>query len=498
MATSCDPIPKIIATIRRYNMLPRSGVVVLGVSGGPDSLALLHLMCGLCKTDVARGVSLHIGHLHHGLRGAEADKDVRFVEEQCAKLGVSCTIEFADIPALARDRGVGEEEAGRDARYDFLTRLTQSVGAQCIALGHHADDQAETVLMRLKRGAGPRGMGGIPYTRPVEGVPGLRIIRPLLDCTRAEIEDYLKSQDLSARLDATNLTQQYWRNRIRAETLPAFEAEWGASLREDLCNFARLCRRLHIRGRALCESFLAGQVPVSGSDGGLELDADWLKTIPKALHPDLVDRLLEASGLLPRMLTSDHYAMVSALIEEGEGAVSMPGGIEASLSQGKFLLRLGADDFLYDFQAMVNVPGSTEIPPLSAKLEVEILPMTPDMVEQKRANHDPNEALFDLDRVSMPLVVRFWRPGDAMKPLGAPGTRKLQDIFTDEKIPRPQRRQIPLLTMNDRPVWIVGHRIADDVKLTAKTQNVLRIICGRHENIHHKSTRKYTKETEKD
>ena len=469
---------KIRNTIRRHDMLPERGGIVLGVSGGPDSLALLHLMDRLCRRDVANGLRLHVGHLHHGLRGAEADADARFVEKQCAGLDVPCAVKRADIPALARERGIGEEEAGRDARYAFLTRLAQSVGAQRIALGHHADDQAETVLMRLKRGAGPRGMGGIPYTRPVTAIAGLHIIRPLLDCTRAEIEDYLRAKKLCGRLDATNLTKRYLRNRIRIETLPILEAEWGDSLRKNLCRFAGLSRRLHSSGQELCEGFLKEGPDVRAQEGEVDVDATWFRTIPSVLHPEVFGRLLrKTSGLFTRMLTSDHYAKVSALIEEGEGAVSLPGGIEAILSQGRLHVRRSADEFRYDFRTMVNVPGSTAIPPLNATLDAEVIPAEPDMIERKRANHDPNEALFDMDRVAMPLAVRFWRPGDAMRPLGAPGSRKLQDIFTNEKIPRPQRRRIPLVTMNDRPIWIVGHRIAESVKLAAETRKVLKMSC---------------------
>jgi len=463
-------LERVRETIRRHRMLPDTGAVVLGVSGGPDSLALLHALRELGSW------TLHVGHLHHGMRGAAADSDARFVEEQCRALAVPCAVARADVPGLARERGVGEEVAGRDARYAFLKELAEKVGAARIALGHHADDQAETVLMRLMRGAGPRGMGGIPYVRAVGAQPDLLVVRPLLDCGRAAIEAYLGERRLAGRLDSTNLSAKYLRNRVRTRFLPELEERWGKSLREDLRRMGSACQRLSRAADVLSDRLLAESSLVV-MDVYAEAPLAALRLLPRVIHPDLLRMLLVRAGLSRRMIGREHYAQLAALCERARGGVALPGGVLAEVSCGALCLRAAEPWPGRDFETVLAVPGETLISPLRAAITAETFSCRPGLIESKRARHDPDEALLDMDRIALPLRLRFRREGDRFRPLGAPGARKLKDLFNDLRIPRPRRDRIPLVVDSlDRVLWLAGHRVADSAAVREGTRAVLRLV----------------------
>ena len=466
-------LEKVEATARQHQMLGDASGIVLGVSGGPDSLALLHLM-GELRDKCYPQLRLYAGHLHHGMRGRIADEDAEFVCAQCAELNVTCSIEHANVPRLAHDRGVGEEVAGRDARYEFLVRLAGSHGADRIGLGHHAGDQAETILMRALRGAGPRGMGGIPYVRRIGSEGNILVVRPLLDCSRAEIELFLRERNLNAHLDATNLSPKYLRNRIRMQTLPALEREWGSDLRGRLCAFANTAQRLYAQAQRIRER-LEAQQRASVQNEYVEAEADWLRTIPDSFQPELIRHWLRSGGLWVRTLDRAHYERISTLLDERCGSVTLPGDVIAACSGKSFILCRAAGRFKADFKAELRVPGVTVVEPLHASLDAGVLQGGMELLESGSARVDPFEELLDMDCLKPPLAIRFQRPGDRMKPLGAPGHRKLQDILMDLHIPKWKRGRIPLVTMGDKPIWIVGVRLADCVKLTAKTRRVLRL-----------------------
>ena len=471
-------------------MLPERGCVVLAVSGGPDSLALLHLMREVRDRCYPR-LALHVGHLHHGMRGAAADEDAQFVASEAARLGVDCTIGRADVPALAAERRSGIEVAGREARYQFLTRLAKSLGAREIAFGHQADDQAETVLMRAIRGAGPRGLGGIPYVRPVADAPGIRVIRPLLDCSRREIVQFLRRRGLRSRLDSTNLSRKYLRNRLRRLAIPEIRREWGARLTTDLCSLAALAQRFQARSEAIRAALLS-QNSARVTSGYVETEAGWLRRMPPAMLADQVQAWMKEAGLWRKMLSAREYERIAALLDRGRGSVAISGAALACVWRRLFILcpapvrRRGTAET--EFRVRLDVPGYTRIEPLGGGIEAEILAGGKELIARRRATRDGFEEFLDLEKVELPLAARFPRPGDRMRALGAPGSRKLQDIFTDLHVPpwlrtrtllvtvaAPQQGNPPHAAGKDRPIWIVGCRIADAVRLTERTRKVLRL-----------------------
>ena len=476
-----DIISKCDETIRRHRLLPERGCVVLAVSGGPDSLALLHLMCEVRDRSDPQ-ITLHVGHLHHGMRGAAADEDARFVESEAARLGVACTIERADVPGLAAKRRLGIEAAGRDARYQFLARLAKSLGAGEIAFGHQADDQAETVLMRVIRGAGPRGLGGIPYTRSIADAPEIRVIRPLLDCTRREIVRFLRQRGVRSRLDSTNLSRKYLRNRVRRLAIPELKRELGERLTADLCSLASLAQRFQAKSDVI-RATLRTQHSVRAMDGYVETKAAWLRRMPPAMLADQVQAWMKEAALWRKMLSAEEYERIAALIDRGRGRVAISGSVLACVWRGLFILcpapaasgSSAAARTDAEYRVQLAVPGCTLIDRLDGSIEAEILSAGKELVGLKRATRDGFDELLDLQKLELPLVARFPRRGDRMRPLGAPGSRKLQDIFTDLHVPPWLRTRTLLVTMQDRPIWIVGHRIADAVKLTDRTRKTLRL-----------------------
>lgn len=459
-------IDKVEATIRRHDMF--SGAVLLAVSGGSDSLCMLHLVHYLRKT-VFPEISLHVGHLHHGMRPEMGDADAEFVQHNCEQLKIPCTIERRSVPELAGELGIGVEDAGRVARYDFLHQLALKIGATRIATAHHADDQAETVLMRCIRGAGPRGLSGIPYIRKSAPDSEIMIVRPLLDCRRSEIERYLLELGMRGRTDSTNLARKYLRNRVRYSVLPRMKKEFGEDLPGRLCSLAAcawsLSRFSGINSREVIEH------AANPRDGTIEIEAARILSFGPSMQAEIIRKLLQRAGLSGRMLTAAHYQAISAILENG-GETSIPGGVRAGVSSG--ILRIEAGE-ASKAQAKPCIelltPGRTDIPSGGA-IEAEFISGGMDRLREI----DPNcEAIFDADRIQGELKVRFAKPGDRMHPLGAPGSRKLQDIFIDLHIPRWRRPEIPVVTLNDVPICILGLRTSELAKVTPSTTRLLRL-----------------------
>ena len=465
-------IEKMKTTIQRHGMLCGARCVLIAVSGGPDSLALLHLLRAISRDDYPE-IILHAGHLHHGMRGTAADADAAFVRSECERLRVPCAVERVNVPLMASESGIGEEEAGRNARYAFLTRLARSIDADRIALGHHADDQAETVLMRVMRGAGPRGMCAIPYVRHAAVGSDIRIVRPLLNCSRSEIEAFVRLHGLRPRLDATNLSRKHLRNRLRHAILPAIQARWGSGLCKDLHRLAVQAGRLRCRLRDILHR-MESRWPVSVEKEYVEADASWLKTMPPSIVSELVQHWMRVAGLWQRTPGRAHYGAILRLLREGSGAVALPGGVEACCSEGRFALRRPAGEAMGLFIMPLKVPGSTDIECLGARIEATVIEYGDDALNKLCAG-DACEEILDFDKIAFPLHVRFRRPGDRMRPLGAPGTRRLKKIMMELRIPAWKRDRTPLVTMRYEPIWIVKHRIADVVRVDAGTRRMLRL-----------------------
>ncbi|HLT59100.1 MAG TPA: tRNA lysidine(34) synthetase TilS [Limnochordales bacterium] len=464
-----DLLERVEDYIARHRLLRPGDRVLAAVSGGPDSLALLHLFTRL-RAPWALG--LHAVHVNHGLR-PEAAQDAAFVESVGQAWGVPVTVVAVDVRA---ERAPGEslQQAARRVRYRVLAQAADQVSATRIALGHHADDQAETVLLRLLRGAGTTGLAGM---RPRRG----RYIRPLLGVPRAAIEAYCRRFELNPRVDPSNVSPQYLRNRIRHHLLPLLEREYNPNIRAVLCRTAGLLREEDDLLEALA---VRAHRRLAAQGGPHELPVAGLARLPAAVARRVVRRALAAAGVPLSRVTADHVAAVLALLD-GVGAVDVPGGVRARRAGDRIRLErppsgpavAPAGPAPPAFFHPLDVPGKTAVGELGLVIRAEIVepPASRAVAADPRAASGPMQAVLDWDRLVLPLVVRSWQPGDRMRPLGLDGTKKLQDLFVDAKVPAGERRRVPIIADQAGPVWVVGLRVDARAAVTAETQRVLRL-----------------------
>jgi tRNA(Ile)-lysidine synthase len=448
---------RVLATVRNHGMLPPGGRVLVALSGGPDSVGLLHLLCALA----ARGelTVAGVAHLNHGLRDA-ADDDERFCRERAAELGFRLCVECADVRALAREWHTSIEDAGRRARYAFLERAAAEVGADVITTGHTLDDQAETFLLQLIRGAGPRGLSSIG---PSVG----RVRRPLLDVRREEIRNWLAAEGVPFREDESNRDVAFARNRVRHVLLPLLEREFSPGIVGVLGREAAIARE--------DESYLqsiaieSARSVVLASEDIIEIDASALRS----LHPAVASRVARialarlGSG---RYIGYDHVEGLLHLAGLPEAsALSLPGQQARRVGDRIVLGRAGPGIFENSFRIPLSIPGEVLLErqgwAVSAELGSSFAGLSSNGLEVALRAKD----------VTLPLTVRSRRRGDRLRPAGMRGRRKkLQDLFVDRKIARHERDRIPLVVdREDRILWVVGHAVAEDFRVTEPLQGVL-------------------------
>jgi len=468
-----DLLSQVRQIIAKYEIFNPGDRVVVGVSGGPDSLCLLHL---LNRLQEELEITLHVAHLHHALRGEEADEDARFVERLATSWGLPSTVEKRDVPAYAEREKLAIEQAARQVRYTFLAEVAKGVGASSVAVGHNADDQVETIIMHWLRGAGTAGLRGM---RPLQQwpLPGidLRLVRPLLEVPREEIEAYCREHHLTPRFDRSNLDTTYYRNRIRHELLPLLE-EYNPNIREVIRRAALIIaddyHYLASQGQRAWEKV------VSEVEGALVFDLKgWEK-----LHPSLQRQLLRRAI---RHLRSDLRNIDWVHIEEARRAVGeKPAGTEVTLPRGLSLFR-SYDTFvvgdmipipeipLIEEETKIAVPGRTPLP--HWHLITEVLAGEGGK-EEALNNQDPWQGYLDLDQVGQDLILRGRKPGDRFQPLGMGGRSKpLREFMIDAKIPHHIRDKVPLVVSPQNIVWVAGYRIDERARVTERTERVLKI-----------------------
>jgi tRNA(Ile)-lysidine synthase len=409
---------------------PRPGEhLLVAISGGPDSTALL---AGLAELAPARQLRLTAGHIEHGLRGAEGTEDRNRVAVLAQRLGVDFA--WRDIAVAA---GPNLEARARRARYRALVALAAETGATRIVTGHTQDDQVETVLLRLLRGAGRRGLGAI---RPATG----RLLRPLLAVTRADVRRFLADRDLEFAIDRTNAELRYARNRIRRLLVPFLEAEFNPQLGRAL---AALAARLRDEDDVL-DAAAAARIPAFLVDGALRAA---VTAEPPALARRIVRSWLERGNR--RSVTAVHVERVLALAGgRARGAVAVPGPARVVREGDRLLRRRGREAMAIPLTASIAPGGCVVDPGGSWRLTLSRpRPRRPD--ELRAAG--PARVVFDADALPPNLIVRSPRPGDRIQIAGV-GTRKLQDILVDAKVPREARSGIPLLVGDHVVLWVAG------------------------------------------
>lgn len=441
---------KLLTAVARYRLLDGGERVLVGVSGGQDSVALAMLLGDLRPN---LGISLAIAHLHHGLRGEAAGLDQVCVAALAEALECQFVTERVDVAALAEDRRVGIEVAGREARYAFFERAAQSLGCAKVALGHTATDRAETLLMNLMRGAGLRGLASIPPRRGI-------YIRPLILATRQETGDFCRSRGLWICEDSCNDDPAYRRNRVRAELLPQLEAQYGPGVE------AALCRAAEHAWDELewTEPLVAAAYDRCAADGGLRV-AD-LRALAPGLRQRVLRHFLGTAGEPVRDIGAERWEALSELATRGATGkrVELARGLSVCLEYGLLRLADSGTPPSWTEEIRLSVPGRVRLPD-GRTVSAELDPQAP-------LESGADVAVLDAERAGPELALRLPRPGDRFVPSGMTGHKKLQDYFVDAKVPREARH--PLLVLGRGEVlWIVGHRLAETARPHDESRHLL-------------------------
>ncbi len=447
-------IERVLKTITRYNMLPRASHVTVAVSGGPDSVCLLEVLRELAPRFELK---LSVAHFNHRLRGAASDEDEQFVTKLAARYGLRCYCASANV-ARSKDN---LEQAARRARRAFFAELIRKGYTDRIALGHTRDDQAETVLFRLLRGSGLAGLAGI-YPVTADGY-----IRPLIDITRAEVEQFLRSRGLEWREDATNRDPRFARNRIRHSLLPQMEREWNPRIADALAHLADLAHEEERWWRAEIDRITADLIEHRSE--GIEVRAAALVGLPRAAARRLVRRALaEVKGDL-RRIDYPHIEQILELAARpgGEGRFRLP---DLHVTRSFDWVRIAPASPPEAFP-MVNleVPGTYAAPGGSSELRFEVA---------RKTRAEPCATLkaeLSLRLIPAPLELRGWRPGDHYRPAGQSRDQKLKEMFHRARVPSWQRPLWPIVTGGGKILWARGFGPAAEFTADSKRGPVLQV-----------------------
>lgn len=472
---------KVHDTVKTYGMLEKGDRVVIGVSGGPDSMCLLHALLSLKDR---LGVDIYAVHVNHMLRGEEADRDEAHVVKWCKEHGVPVCVERTDVRALAEEKKISIEEAGREARYSAFRKALQNMGANKIAVAHNMNDSAETVLMRLIRGTGIDGLTGI---EPVRG----NIIRPLIESRREEIEKYCTDNGIPVVTDSSNTETGYTRNKVRILLLDRIKAELNPDIIPVIARTASLLKEdvdlLYGLSKAAfkdCRKRGADKAGERAAEvyGSVTLD---LKKFNE-LHISLKRRVMRLSvGEVKGNLThieSRHIndAVEFAAMGRTGSYISLPGNMKVIKSYDSLTIAVMGNR-VYDecaFERQLSVPGTTYVPELDATVTAEVRERadserTAKDCDAECLREDRYTGYFDMDKLDMPLYVRNRRYGDVFRPSGMKGRKKLKEYMIDEKIPRQERPLVPLIASGKEVVWVIGRRVSEKFRRTADTRREL-------------------------
>lgn len=460
--------------IRKYDLFGQGERVVVAVSGGPDSVCLLHL---LYRFKDMLGVKLHVAHLDHMLRGPDSRADADYVGELAKGLGIPLTAIQRDVASYQREEGLTLEQAAREVRYAFLGGVAEEVGASSVAVGHTQTDQVETVLMHLVRGSGLKGLVGLrpcsPF--PVYSATDCTLVRPLLTFSREDTRDYCLKEGLMAREDATNLSIEPLRNRVRLELLPQLR-RYNPRFDEAIVRLSRLAGDDYS-----LVSGLAAQIKqeiISYDKGSLIIDRRGFDGLHKALKRHIIQSVLyELRGGVQGIEAVHVESVMEFLCHPTGESLDVGGGVVVTIDYDGYRFSRGEWGYCPYPElegGMLNLPGETVISGWKVSANIIAPECVPAAALTQGA--DPFTCYLDYGRVALPLMVRAQVSGDRFWPLGGPGVKKLSRFMTDAKIPQRYRGRIPVVVGADGSVvWFVGYRIDERFKVTPESSEVLRL-----------------------
>ena len=465
---SRDIIKQAVTAIQKYAMFSGEEKILIGISGGPDSVCLttvLHLLKERYRTE------LHALYVDHGLRPQETPEEIRLCKSICEKYGIPLLVKVVDVQACVSEEKSNKQEAARKLRYAAYEETAFDLKADKIALGHTADDQAETFLMRLIRGTGTTGLAGIPPTRNM-------IIRPLIECGKKEIELYLKSLKIDYAVDSSNLSADYTRNSIRMNLLPLLHS-FNPDIIQTLCTTAEILRDEERYFEILVTKSLMKMISRK-TDQRIELFVIPLSGMDKVLIRRILRRAIdETKGL--KGIGFTHIEDIIRLVKNGNPGdrIYLPKGIRVIKEYSTLVLT--SDPAMKMKTYTLEVPGKTILKEAGLVITAsEITKRKPeDDLKTDTAHSSKFLMLVDAGRIQLPLTARPRKDGDFFFPAGFGKRKKLQNFFVDEKVPRDERDRIPLITSGNDIIWIAGYRGDDRFMVTDSTKTVLRLEAGK-------------------
>jgi tRNA(Ile)-lysidine synthase len=461
MALHPDLVDKVSAAITKHSMLSGGEKVLVGLSGGPDSVCLLSLLHSLRERFM---LEISAVYVDHGLRPRETGEEIEFCRNLCGRLNVHFFTKTIDVKSYAQDRKMNMQEAARQLRYSAFEEISHDIGARRIALGHTADDQAETVLMRLFRGSGPAGLSGIPPVRR-------NIVRPLIETGRAEIEKFLDNEKIEYMIDSSNLKENYLRNRIRLSLVPILR-EYNPDIIETLSKTAAIFRDEEKYFEIIVTKALMKLISRK-TDSRIELFLSPLEIMDKAIMRRLLRRAIdETKGL--RGISFIHIEDITDLIKRGDSGdrLYLPKGIRVIKEYATLVLTSEPPVTLGTYS--LTVPGEVILKEAGILIKSSVVTESELQTTKRDKDRWTDSGVFDADKLVSPLVVRPRKEGDLFYPAGFGRRKKIQDFFVDEKVPRDKRNRVPLIVSGNDIIWVVGYRGDERFKVGEATEKVVR------------------------
>ncbi|GAA0181561.1 tRNA lysidine(34) synthetase TilS [Clostridium sediminicola] len=475
-------ITKVKETIKKYNMIEEDDLIIVALSGGPDSVALLHILYELKDKLKIRIVAAHV---NHGLRGKDSDDDEKYVSEICSKYDIPLYSKRFDIHQIAKTKGLSCEMAGRESRYDYFSALMKKISANKIALAHHANDQAETILMRLIRGSGIEGLIGI---KPVRDKI---FIRPLISITRKKIENYCEDNKLLPRIDKTNYETIYSRNKVRLELIPYIEENFNGDITNTLNRFADIMKD---------DNDYLETIASQKMDGYCLENSNEIKISKEAFneHRAILSRILrntikKIKGNL-KNIEKKHIDDIIQIQQKETGKVlSLPDNVQIMNTYRDIIVR-----------KKLEVKKSLDYKNLEYRLEInkrnfiqsECFTVKMKLIESKSGKkilkNNKFIKYFDYDKANNDIILRYRKNGDKFSPLGMKGRKKVKDYFMDLKIPQHERDRIPMICFGGNIAWIIGCGISNKYKIDNNTKRILQIIIEREEKECKMTSKKFS------
>ncbi len=465
--------------IKSEGLFDSGGKVLLAVSGGADSTALLYVMCAL-RAEGQLDPELVCAHINHQLRGVEADEDERFVRGQCEELEMPFVTRRIDVRGFARRNKLSTETAARKLRHEALLDTAKGSGCDCIAMAHQKDDNAETLVQRLARGTGFRGLGGIWPVRVFDG--GIRIVRPMLCVVRGEVEQYLNGRGIEWRRDRTNEDVSFRRNFIRHRLLPELQKTCGGDIVEELNELSSAAQRFY---GLLCRA--ADEVwrqTAECTEEQVTFDCEKFSAQPKPVKVEMVRRALAMLGGGERNLAQGHFEKVLCLAETKTNGreIDLPGGITARRETRKILFvrrRVVPEPEKLTEEVEIAVPGQTRFGNWLVK--AKLLNFSEEAFAEFKAAKTEFVEWFDFDKLCLPLKVRDRAAGDKFLPLGMASEKKVGKFLTAQKVLREVREKILVVEDREKIIWAWPVRMSEQVKISGQTKRILQLTIGRSE-----------------